>query len=157
MHNLEIGTQSWDSENLCNLEIAQILRLCGTCTYMIQTFKRLSTLCTWFSHADKLREGNCKTIWNEDCQCFSFALLAILTSKTQPAPAGITFSIRSALTGVGSVSQLMRLPYLYASVSHQLSSCLTHRLFVLQACMYSFHVIQAACCKPLSPLSFQAV
>ena len=28
--NLEIGTQSQDSENAqCNLEIAQILRLCG--------------------------------------------------------------------------------------------------------------------------------
>ena len=69
-----------------------------------------------FTCADKLRERSCKTIWNEGCQCFSFALLAILTSKIQPAPAGITFSIWSALTGVGSVSQLIRLPYLYASV-----------------------------------------
>ena len=32
--NLEIGTQSQDSENAqCNLEIAQILRLCGTYTH----------------------------------------------------------------------------------------------------------------------------
>ena len=37
---------------------------------------------------------------------FSLALLVIIASKTQPAPAGITFSIQSAPTGVGSVSQL---------------------------------------------------
>ena len=99
---------------------------------------------------------------NEASQFFFMLILALLvslTGETQPTPARIDFSIRSALALVGS--RLRDYLAWYTSVNRLASFMQFRPRAVCLASLYSFHAVRAAC-KPFGQLpshsvSFQAI